>query len=53
MCLHGGEDFRAVGHDAEHVGYVAALRENLIEQGCQIGCDFTAIEPGYAGHGAS
>ena len=53
MRLHGGEDFRPVGHDAEHVGHVTALGKNLVEQGCQIGCHFAAIKPGYAGHRAS
>ena len=44
MRLHGGEDFRSVSHDAEHIGHVAALGKNLIKKGGKIGGDFAAVE---------
>src|ERR1035438_5016083 len=50
MRLHRGEDFRTVRHHAEHVGYVAALGEYLVEEGGQVRGHFSAIETGYARH---
>src|ERR1700733_14926799 len=53
MGLHGGEDFGSVGHDAEHVGDVAALGECLVEKSCQLRGDFAAVKPGNPRHRAS
>ena len=53
MSLHGGEDFRPVGHDAEHVGHVAALGKSLVVEGGHFGGDFAAVDAGNAGHCAS
>ena len=50
MCLHGGEDFGTVGHDAKHVGHVAAQGKCLVVQGGQFGGYFAAVEAGNAGH---
>src|SRR5579872_1649801 len=51
VSLHGGEDLGPVRHHPEHVGDVATLGKNLIEEGLQIGCDLGAIETGDTGHG--
>ena len=53
MGLHGGKDFGSVGHDAEHVGDVAALGEYLVEKSCQLRGDFAAVKPGNPRHRAS
>src|ERR1017187_8372235 len=51
--LHGGEDFRPVRHDAEHVGHIAALGKCLVVKRCHIRGHFASVKPGNPGHRAS
>ncbi len=53
MRLHGGVDFGSVGHDAEHIGHVAAQGKSFVVKGGNFRCQLAAIDAGNAGHCAS
>ena len=53
VVLHGGEDLRAMRHDAKHVWHVAALGEDLVVTSCNFRGYVIAIEAGNARHGGS